>query len=177
MSSFFSELRLYLCNNLIAHFPSHRVRLWFYRQVMKFSIGTGTTIFMNCKFDCAKGLIIGNNSCINANCRLDSRGLLKIGNNVSVSEDVIFLTADHNEELLGIPDREKKVCIADYVWIGTRAMILPGVNIGKGAVVAAGAVVTKDVEQLAVVGGIPAKFIKYRVENFDYISSYKRLFQ
>jgi acetyltransferase-like isoleucine patch superfamily enzyme len=177
MSSFFSELRLYICNNFIAHFPSHRVRLWFYRKVMKFSIGTGTTIFMNCKFDCAKGLIIGNNSCINANCRLDSRGLLVIGNNVSISEDVIFLTADHNEELLGIPGREKKVSIADYVWIGTRAMILPGVSISKGAVVAAGAVVTKDVEQLAVVGGIPAKFIKYRTENFDYISSYKRLFQ
>lgn len=177
MSSFLSELRLYICNHFIASFPSHRVRLWFYRKVMKFSIGTGTTIFMGCKFDCAKGLTIGNNSCINANCRLDSRGLLKIGNCVSVSEDVIFLTADHNEELIGVPDREKKVVIGDYVWIGTRAMVLPGITVEKGAVIAAGAVVSKNVEKLAVVGGVPAKFIKYRPENFDYISSYKRLFQ
>lgn len=177
MNRFFSELRLYICNNFISHFPSHTVRLWFYRKVMKFSIGTGTTIFMNCKFDCAKGLSIGNNSCINANCRLDSRGLLEIGNSVSISEDVIFLTADHNVELLGILDRDKKVTVGDFVWIGTRAMVLPGVTIGTGAVVAAGAVVTKEVEKLAVVGGIPAKFIKYRIENFDYNATYKRLFQ
>ncbi len=144
---------------------------------MNFSIGKGTTIFMNCKFDCAKGLTIGNNSCINANCRLDSRGFLDIGNSVSISEDVIFLTADHNAELLGICDREKKVTVADFVWIGTRAMVLPGITIGKGAVIAAGAVVTKDIEPLAVVGGIPAKFIKYRIENFEYNATYKRLFQ
>jgi acetyltransferase-like isoleucine patch superfamily enzyme len=184
MNRILSELRLYVCNNIISHFPSHTIRLWFYRKVMKFSIGTGTTIYMNCKFDCAKGLTVGNYSCINANCRLDSRGLLEIGNNVSISEDVIFLTADHNEDLLGILGREKKVYIADSVWIGTRAMILPGVTIGKGAVVAAGAVATKDVEPLTVVGGIPAKFIKLRpsnakesIENFNYKSSYKRLFQ
>lgn len=144
---------------------------------MKFSIGKGTTIFMNCKFDCAGGFSIGNNSCINSNCRLDSRGGLSIGNNVSVSENVIFLTADHNEELLGNSERTKKVTIEDYSWIGTRAMVLPGVTIEKGAIVAAGAVVTKDVMSLTVVGGIPAKFIKNRPESFDYISSYRRLFQ
>ncbi len=177
MTGFLSELRLYVCNNFIAHFPSHRVRLWFYRKVMKFSIGTGTTIFMKCKFDCASGLKIGNDSCINANCRLDSRGFLEIGNCVSISEDVIFLTADHSEELLETSNREKKVTVGDYVWIGTRAMILPGVNVGKGAVVAAGAVVSRNVEDLAVVGGVPAKFIKYRPENFDYKANYKRLFQ
>uniref|UniRef100_UPI003F4E7103 acyltransferase n=1 Tax=Flavobacterium ovatum TaxID=1928857 RepID=UPI003F4E7103 len=132
---------------------------------------------MDCKFDCAKGLTIGNNSVINANCRLDSRGGLEIGNNVSISEDVILLTADHNEDLLGVVNREKNVYIDDYVWIGTRAMILPGVNINKGAIIAAGSVVTKNVEALVVVGGIPAKFIKIRPEKFDYTANYKRLFQ
>ena len=132
---------------------------------------------MNAKFDCAKGLTIGINSVINSNCRLDSRGFLEIGNNVSISEDVILLTADHNEDLLGVLNREKNVFIGDYVWIGTRAMVLPGVKIGKGAVIAAGAVVTKNVEPLAVVGGIPAKFIKTRTEKFDYTARYKRLFQ
>lgn len=184
MSGFLSELRLYVCNNVIAHFPSHRFRLWFYKKVMKFNIGKGTTIFMNCKFDCAKGLKIGDNSVINANCRLDSRGLLEIGSSVSISEDVIFLTADHNEDLLGILGRDKKVCIEDSVWIGTRAMILPGVTIGKGAVVAAGAVATKNVEAFTMVGGVPAKFIKLRttnskksIEKNNNKHNYKRLFQ
>jgi acetyltransferase-like isoleucine patch superfamily enzyme len=144
---------------------------------MGFSIGKSSSIFMNCKFDCAKGLVIGHNSVINADCRLDARGGLTIGNNVSISEQVVILTADHNEDWLNIKDRSKKVFIDDYVWIGTRAMILPGVTIGKGAVVAAGAVVTRDIPPFCVYGGVPAKFIKKRIEKLDYTASYRRLFQ
>jgi acetyltransferase-like isoleucine patch superfamily enzyme len=144
---------------------------------MKFKIGKGCTIFMNCKFDCAGGLTIGVNSVINANCRLDSRGGLEIGDNVSISEDVIFLTADHNEDFIGISGREKKIVIKSYVWIGTRAMVLPGVTIEKGAAVGAGAIVTRNVNYLDVVAGIPAKKINTRPENFNYITHYKRLFQ
>lgn len=132
---------------------------------------------MNCKFDCAGGLFIGKNTVVNANCRLDSRGGLEIGNNVSVSEDVIFLTADHNEDLIGVYDRTKKICIEDFVWIGTRAMVLPGVIIEKGAVIAAGAIVTRSVKYLNVVAGIPAKVINTRPANFNYTAGYKRLFQ
>jgi acetyltransferase-like isoleucine patch superfamily enzyme len=177
MSSILSEFRLYLCNHCIANVPSHSIRLWYYRKIMGFKIGAGSTIFMNCKFDCAGGLIIGKNSVINANCRLDSRGSLEIGNNVSVSEEVIFLTADHNEDLIGVKGRAKKIYIEDFVWLGTRAMVLPGVTIEKGAVVAAGAIVTRDVKYLNVVAGIPAKLINVRPENFNYTAEYKRLFQ
>jgi acetyltransferase-like isoleucine patch superfamily enzyme len=177
MSSILSEFRLYLCNHWIANIPSHRIRLWYYRKIMAFKIGAGSTIFMNCKFDCAGGLIIGKNSVINAKCRLDSRGTLEIGNNVSVSEEVIFLTADHSEDLIGVKGRSKKVYIEDFVWLGTRAMVLPGVTIEKGAVVAAGAIVTRDAKYLNVVAGIPAKLINVRPENFNYTAQYKRLFQ
>lgn len=177
MKVFLSELRIYLCNYWISNIPSHTFRLWYYRKVMKFKIGKGSYVFMNCRFDCSDGLTIGENSVVNANCRLDSRGGLEIGNCVSVSEDVIFLTADHNEDLIGISGREKKIIIKDYVWIGTRAMILPGVTIEKGAAVAAGAIVTRDVSYLNVVAGIPAKKINMRPEEFNYSSSYRRLFQ
>jgi len=81
---------------------------------MGFKIGKGSTIFMNCKFDCAKGLKIGENSVINANCRLDSRSTLHIGDNVSISQDVIFLTADHNDDLVGVTGREKRIIVEDY---------------------------------------------------------------
>lgn len=171
-----SELRLYICNHFIANVPSHRIRLWFYKNIMKFKIGEGTTIFMNCKFDCAGGLIIGENSVINAKCRLDSRGTIVLGNNVSVSEEVIFLTADHDDWLETF-ERKKNIIIGDYVWFGTRAMVLPGVEIQNGAMIAAGAVVTKDVSYLNVVAGIPAKKINTRLEKFNYSTKYKRLFQ
>ena len=173
----FSELRLYSCNHIINHVPSHTLRLWFYRRIMGFMIGRGSTIFMNCKFDCTKGLNIGENSVINAYCRLDSRRGLVIGNSVSISEEVILLTGDH-DDLLGIIDRNKTITIEDFVWIGTRAMILPGVKLGKGAVIAAGSVVTKDIEPFAVVAGVPARKIKNRpYSDLNYSATYMRLFQ
>jgi maltose O-acetyltransferase len=144
---------------------------------MRFKIGNGSTIFMNCKFDCAGGLIIGENSVINANCRLDSRGTLVIGNNIAISEQVIFLTADHNEDFIGVNGRCKNIIVEDYVWIGTRAMILPGVIIQKGAIIGAGSIVTRDVKSLNVVVGVPAKTIYIRAANFNYSTEYKRLFQ
>jgi acetyltransferase-like isoleucine patch superfamily enzyme len=177
MRVFLSEFRLYLCNHLISNIPSHTIRLCYYKKVMNFKIGKGSTVFMNCKFDCAGGLVIGENCVINAKCRLDSRGGLEIGNNVSLSEEVICLTADHNEELVGVSNREKRIIIADYVWVGTRAMILPGVKLEKGALIAAGAVVTRNVEYLNVAAGVPAKKINIRPENFNYSTNYKRLFQ
>jgi len=144
---------------------------------MGFEIGKGTTIFMNCKFDAAKGLIIGNHSVINANCRLDTRGGLEISNNVSISEHVIILSADHDMDSKNFEGRTKKITISEYVWIGTRATILPGVNLGEGAVIAAGALITKSIDAFSVVGGIPAKVIKKRQPNINYTLNYKRLFQ
>jgi len=173
---FLSELRLYFCNYWLSRIPSHRFRLWYYRTIMGFTIGKGSSIFMNCKFDCAKGLTIGINSTINPNCRIDPRGNIIIGNNVSISEDVIILTADHDMNSESFGGRNKKTVIDDFVWIGTRVMLLPGVKIGKGAIIAAGAIVTKDVDSFSVMAGIPAKIIKQRPENnINYSASYRRL--
>jgi len=178
MRVFASELLLYVTNRWIGHFPSHRFRIWFYRKFMKFRIGSKTSVFLDCTFDCSKNLVIGNNCVINGGCRLDTRGGISIGDNVSISAEVIILTADHdlNEGMAG---RNRGVVIEDYVWIGTRALIMPGVTLGRGAVVAAGAVVTKNVEEFAVVAGVPAKTIKTREFDTDsqLVISYKRLFQ
>lgn len=145
---------------------------------MGFSIGKESSIFMGSKFDCARGFIMGENSVINSNCRIDTRGGIEIGSNVSISEDVILLTADHDLDSTDFKGRNKKIIIYDFVWIGTRTMLLPGVTIGEGAVVAAGSVVTKNVDSLAVVGGVPAKFIRERkIKKLSYNPVYKRLFQ
>ncbi len=174
---FVGELTLYICNRVISKIPSHRFRIFMYKQLMNFKIGKGSTVFMNCSFDCSRNFIIGQNSVINSGCRLDNRGTIIIGDNVSISQEVIILTADHDVNSTMGEGILKKVILEDYSWIGTRALILPGVTIKKGAVVAAGAIVTKDVEEYSIVVGVPAKHIKYRNRNLQYSASYKRWFQ
>ncbi|WP_372753013.1 DapH/DapD/GlmU-related protein [Mariniflexile sp.] len=132
---------------------------------------------MRCQFDFKNGLSMGENSAVNARCRLDNRGGIHIGDNVSISSDVTILTADHDMDAPNFQGRVRGVTIADYVWVGTRAMIMPGVTIGKGAVVAAGSIVTKDVPPYHVVAGIPAKFVKERQRVLTYTPTYKRLLQ
>lgn len=176
-SQLLSEFRIYICNELISGFPSHRVRNWFYRKVMGFRVGTRSTVFMHCTFDCTKGFSIGDHSVVNSKCRLDARGGIRIGNNVGISQEVIILTADHDPGLSDFGGRNREVVIEDYAFIGTRAMILPGITIGQGAVVAAGAIVTKDVAPYTVVAGIPAKFVKERRKDLNYSAEYFRKFQ
>ncbi|KJD34636.1 acetyltransferase [Tamlana nanhaiensis] len=171
------ELRLYLCNNIIAVIPSHSIRNWYYKNIMGFILGKNSTFLMRCQFDFKKGIVMGVNSAVNARCRLDNRGGIYIGDNVSISSDVNILTADHDMDSPDFAGRLRAVHIKDYAWVGTAAIIMPGVTIGKGAVIAAGSIVTKDVEPYHVVGGIPAKFIKERQRNLTYTPTYRRLFQ
>lgn len=115
-----------------------------------------------------KKLSIGNDCSINSGAFINAAGFVKIGKNVIIGPNVIIHSANHKFDLIQIPIRNqghnyKKVVINDDVWIGGGAIILPGVCIGKGSIVAAGAVVTKNVEEYSIVGGIPAKILKFRV--------------
>lgn len=98
------------------------------------------------------------------------RGPLHIGKNVMMGPDVTILTHTHNIERIDIPMRLQgmrvaEVVIGNDVWIGMRVIIMPGVKVGDGVVIGAGAVVTKDVPDFAIVGGVPAKIIRYRNSN------------
>lgn len=168
--------RLFLCNRIVAAIPSHGIRRLFYRTVMKAKIGKGSTIFMGAWFDNIGNLKIGRNSVVNQNVRLDNRGGITIGDNVSISADAVILTADHDLQSPDFAGRNRSVTIEDYVFVGTRAMVLPGVRLGRGSAVAAGAVVTKDVAPLAIVAGVPAKVIGSRPEPGNYECEYERLF-
>lgn len=90
---------------------------------------------------------------------------IKLGNNVAIGPSVIFFAAGHNPAELSLPDTAGDIIVHDYVWIGGNSTILQNVTIGEGAIVAAGSVVTKDVEPYTIVGGVPAKKIKDRVLN------------
>lgn len=177
MRRFLAELRIFICNRWVSRIPSHSVRLFYYRRVMKYNIGPGAAILMDCTFDCTQNLSIGPNTVINGKCRLDNKGGISLGQNVSISHECIILSADHDLDSRDFAGRERPVTIEDYAWIGTRAMIMPGVTIGKGAVVAAGAVVTRDVAPYNVVAGVPAKMIRQRTEDLNYQLSYRRLLQ
>lgn len=109
---------------------------------------------------------IGDNSGIGINARI--HGKVIIGKNVMMGEECIIYTRNHEFMTIDIPmnkqgfQKEKIVTIEDDVWIGGRVVILPGVNVGKGAIIGAGSVVTKNIPEYAIVGGNPAKIIKYR---------------
>jgi len=111
--------------------------------------------------DCGKNLIIGKRVFINSGCKFQDQGGITIGDDVLIGHNVVIATLNHSMN----PDHRgdmvpKPVYIGNKVWIGANASLLPGVRIGDGAIVAAGAVVNKDVAPMTVVGGVPAKFIK-----------------
>ncbi len=115
------------------------------------------------------GICIGYNTYIGENNNLRAAdGIIKIGNNCLISQGVTIITSNHKiEKNKLIVDQEwksksGKVYIEDDVWIGANAVVLPDVTIHKGAVIAAGAIVTKDVPEYAIVAGNPARIIKYR---------------
>lgn len=127
--------------------------------------GTGLNVESGVSFGTGTGIKIGNNCGIGV--RSQVRGPLTIGNNVMMGPEVVVFTSNHRFDRLDITmdyqgSETKPVLIGNDVWIGQRAMIMAGVTIGNGVVIAAGSVVTKDIPDYAVVGGVPAKVLKYR---------------
>ena len=157
----------------ILHFvgciPSHFIRRFFYR-LAGIKIGSGSTIHTGARFYNPVNIEIGRDTIIGEKAVLDGRDKLIIGSHVDIATEVMIYNSEHDIESDDFHAIEKPVHIHDYVFIGPRAIILPGVTIGKGAVVAAGAVVTKNVEPFHIVAGIPAVSIgKRKNEDPHYI--------
>jgi maltose O-acetyltransferase len=113
-----------------------------------------------------KSISGGDNFGFGKGCRVYAGGGITIGSHVMIAPYVTLITSNHRYKSQFLSDENydefKPIVINDDVWIGERAIILPGVVIGSGAIVGAGAVVTKDVPDDAVVAGNPAKVVKYR---------------
>lgn len=115
------------------------------------------------------GLKIGDYSGVGIHCSIN--GPVTIGKDVMMGQEVIIYTTRHNDDRVDVPMRAQgmkdvvPVVIGDDVWIGSRVIILPGVTIGRGCIIGAGAVVTRDIPEFSVVAGVPAKVIRVRARN------------
>lgn len=177
MRTVLSELRLYIGNVIVASIPFHAIRLFYYRRILGFRIGPGSSIFMGCRFDCAGGLTIGANSTINDGCFLDTRGSISIGNCVAITSGVWISTVKHDLESSVFGAISAPVEIGDYAFLGRRSTVLQGCRIGRGAILGAGSVLTKSIPDYEVWAGNPARKIGERKQrNLDYTCSYLRLF-
>lgn len=145
-------------------------------KILGGQIGKRTIIDMNCYFMSPEKFVIGAHSHINRGCMIDARGKISIGNNVSISHCVKLCSAGHNIYSPEFNYVSAPIVIGDNVWIGLNAIVLKGCTIGEGAIIAAGAIVTHDVEPYSIVAGVPAKKvgerklsqINYDVTDFVY---------
>jgi acetyltransferase-like isoleucine patch superfamily enzyme len=111
--------------------------------------------------DCGKNITIGKHVFINSGCRFQDQGGITIGDGALIGHNVVLATLNHDFA----PEKRNTIhpapiVIGKNVWIGTSATLVPGVTVGDNAVIAAGAVVTKDVPANTIAGGVPAKVIR-----------------
>lgn len=151
--------------------PSHHLRIFIYKHVCGMHIGKNAIIYFGAEIRKPCNIWIGEGSIIGDNSILDGRNGIKIGDNVCLASGVRIWTEqhDHRDPWFRCETQEHKpVIIDDRAWIGSHTIILHSVHIGEGAVVAAGAVVTKDVPPYAIVAGIPAKKVAERNRDLKY---------
>ncbi len=134
-------------------------------RLMGAKLGSNVTIEPGVYVGAGQDIVLGDDVQINEGCRLRN---VRMGNHIMVAPEVAILNLGHNTDRTDIPMISQgtrvypPTVIDDDVWIGMRALIMPGIHIGQGAIVAAGSVVVKNVEPYAVVGGNPARLIKRR---------------
>jgi maltose O-acetyltransferase len=148
--------------------PCHCFRRLFYR-LFGIKIGKGSTIHTGARFYDPRNISVGDDTIIGEKAVLDGRDKLIIGSHVDIASEVMIYNSEHNINDEFFSPINGKVVIEDYVFIGPRVIILPEVTIGRGAVIGAGTVVTKDVPPFAIVAGVPAKIIgERRNKNLHY---------
>ncbi len=180
MKQFFRVICYFLYYGFAAHLPPSyaplgnvwkSLRYWLCRGLFA-SCGRRVNVETGAKFNSGSKIRIGPRSGIGINCML--HGPVTLGDDVMMGPDVHFYTINHDFSRTDIPMRQqgfkdvRPITIGDDVWIGARAIFLPGVTVGKGAVVAAGAVVTKDVPEWGIVAGNPAQLIRSRKGGINY---------
>jgi acetyltransferase-like isoleucine patch superfamily enzyme len=163
--------RNYICNFATSKIPIYNLRIAALR-LLGIKLGKETNIMMHTEFYEPRKIIIGDKTTVGNWCSLDGRGGLTIGNRCNISSYSVFVSGTHDVQSPDFFGNCLPIRVDDYAWICTRATILGGVTIGKGSVVAAGAVVTRSVPPFTIVAGVPAKPIGTRSTELDYSPAY-----
>lgn len=159
-------------SSIVGNLPSRSIRKAYLKAYLA-SLGKGSSVQMGCRFLNGRKVYIGDRNVINFDCLFDGRHYkIQTGNDVSIGPEATILTLGHDPHSPNFANRGGDVIIGSYVWISYRAIVLPGVTIGEGAVVGAGAVVTKDVEPYTIVAGNPARVINKRSSSLSYTLNY-----
>ena len=158
-----------------SYFPMGKIfnslRVGILKRLMK--IGDNVVIQTGFRFGMKETITIGNNCQINEDVYIQSA---KIGNDVLIAQNVALLAVTHKFGSITVPIIKQgstpvdPVIVEDNVWIGRNVVVMPGITLGRGAIIGTGAVVTKDVTSLAIMGGVPARLIKYRTNDDDLTS-------
>lgn len=158
----------------VGKIPSHRVRRFFY-YFLKFKYPHNSVVYSGLELRKPHKVFIGEHTIIGNDCILDGRMEIVIGKNVNLSSGVWIWTLQHDPQDSHFKTKGAKVIIEDYSWVSCRTVILPGVKISEGTVVAAGSVVTKSTDPYSIVGGIPAKKIGERNNKLKYSLGNERI--
>ncbi len=169
-SNYKREFSIWFMNTIISNFPSRRLRYWYLKR-MGMDLAPNVRFYAGFHIRNPRGVIIEDGVNIGPHVLLDGRLGLKIGKSAVIAYDAIIWTMNHDYNDIDFKTKGGAVSIGAYSWICSRSIILPGITVGEGAVVASGAIVTRDVPPFSVVAGIPAKVVGYR-EKKDYRYAY-----
>jgi acetyltransferase-like isoleucine patch superfamily enzyme len=159
----------YVLNHLVNRIPLVSARMRAYGALgVQFDDLASANISLGVEMWAGSNLSMGQRSTIGQRCYIDARGGIRVEPDVSISREVCVLTAEHEPDSPDFEARLAPVRFERRAWIGTRAVVLPGVCIGEAAVVAAGAVVRRDVAPYTIVAGVPAKVLGKRQEPLSY---------
>ncbi|WP_346840698.1 acyltransferase [Metapseudomonas otitidis] len=165
---------LYIYNYWLTRLPVYWVRKLYLNYVLKISVGRKSFVHMGCFFYPGK-IIIGDNSVIGRDCHF--LGTITIKNNVSITAKTYIFTVTHYKDDAAFGVFDTPVIIEDYAWVGAKAMILPGVKIGRGAILGAASTATKSVPDYAVFVGAPARQVGVRSREISYKLDYFPYFE
>lgn len=151
-------------NDWLTWLPSSRLRCTLLRSLLGAQIGDGTRLWRGVKVDgnSYNRIRIGRDCEIPRGALFNATAGVTLGDGVFLGHDVTFHCADHDIDDPAMPARYAPIVVGDGAWIASKASVLKGVTVGEGAVVAYGAVVTRDVPRLAMVAGVPAQFVRFR---------------
>ncbi|HST39707.1 MAG TPA: acyltransferase [Conexibacter sp.] len=176
----FGHLRRYLppkeftLNHAVNRIPFITPRMLAYERAgVRFEDAGLSTFMLGTEVWTPERLTVGAHTIVGRDCLLDARGGITIGRNVNITSYSLLMTAKHTLDAPDFIDEYAPIEIHDRAWLALRCTVLGGVTIGEGAVVAAGAVVTRDVAPFTVVGGIPARPVGERSSALTYELHYR----